>query len=84
MTTIKYEDFVSSIADALQFISYYHPKDYLQHLARAYEREQSPAANASTTPPMDSEAMNRRTLLNTLVFPRSVKSSAQSRCAAPG
>jgi fumarate hydratase class I len=44
MTTIKREDFVSSIADALQFISYYHPKDYLQHLARAYEREQSPAA----------------------------------------
>ena len=44
MTTIKYEDFVSSIADALQFISYYHPKDYVQHLARAYEREQSPAA----------------------------------------
>ena len=43
-TTIRYEDFVSSIADALQFISYYHPKDYLQHLARAYEREQSPAA----------------------------------------
>ena len=44
MTTIKYEDFVSSIADALQFISYYHPKDYLQHLTRAYEREQSAAA----------------------------------------
>ena len=38
MTMIKREDFVSSIADALQFISYYHPKDYLQHLARAYER----------------------------------------------
>ena len=44
MTIIRHEDFVSSIADALQFISYYHPKDYLQHLARAYEREQSPAA----------------------------------------
>ena len=44
MTTIRYEDFVSSIADALQFISYYHPKDYLQHLSRAYDREQSPAA----------------------------------------
>ena len=44
MTTINYEDFVSSIADALQFISYYHPKDFLQHLARAYEREQSLAA----------------------------------------
>ena len=44
MTTIRYEDFVSSIADALQFISYYHPKDYLQHLSRAYDREQSAAA----------------------------------------
>ena len=44
MTTIRHEDFVSSIADALQFISYYHPKDYLQHLSRAYDREQSPAA----------------------------------------
>ncbi|MBI2959685.1 MAG: fumarate hydratase [Betaproteobacteria bacterium] len=44
MTTIKQEDFISSIADAFQFISYYHPKDYIQHLARAYERERSPAA----------------------------------------
>ena len=44
MTTIKQEDLVQSIADALQFISYYHPKDYLAHLARAYEREQAPAA----------------------------------------
>jgi fumarate hydratase class I len=43
-TTIKQEDFVQSIADALQYISYYHPRDYIQHLARAYEREQSPAA----------------------------------------
>ncbi|MBI4291271.1 MAG: fumarate hydratase [Betaproteobacteria bacterium] len=44
MTTIRQEDFIASIADAFQFISYYHPKDYIQHLARAYEREQSPAA----------------------------------------
>jgi fumarate hydratase class I len=44
MTIIREADFVQSIADALQFISYYHPADYLQHLARAYEREQSPAA----------------------------------------
>ena len=44
MTTIKQEDLIQSIADALQFISYYHPKDYLDHLARAYAREQSPAA----------------------------------------
>src|SRR6195256_4279446 len=44
MTTITKNDLVQSIADALQFISYYHPADYVQHLARAYEREQSPAA----------------------------------------
>ena len=44
MTTIREDDFIQSIADALQFISYYHPKDYIQHLARAYEREQGPAA----------------------------------------
>ncbi len=44
MTTIKRDDLVQSVADALQYISYYHPKDYLEHLGRAYEREQSPAA----------------------------------------
>jgi fumarate hydratase class I len=44
MSTIKQEDLVQSVADALQYISYYHPRDYIQHLARAYEREQSPAA----------------------------------------
>ena len=43
-TAIKQEDLITSIADALQYISYYHPKDYIAHLARAYEREQSPAA----------------------------------------
>jgi fumarate hydratase, class I len=44
MTTIREDDFVQSVADALQFISYYHPVDYIEHLGRAYEREQSPAA----------------------------------------
>src|SRR5216110_722670 len=44
MTTIRQDDLVQSIADALQFISYYHPRDYIQALGRAYEREQSPAA----------------------------------------
>ncbi|MCV2369476.1 fumarate hydratase [Roseateles oligotrophus] len=43
-TSIKYNDFVESIAGALQYISYYHPADYIAHLARAYEREQSAAA----------------------------------------
>jgi fumarate hydratase class I len=41
---IREADFVQSVADALQFISYYHPADYIEHLARAYTREQSPAA----------------------------------------
>jgi fumarate hydratase class I len=44
MTTIRQDDFVDSIADALQFISYYHPLDYLKALDEAYHREASPAA----------------------------------------
>ena len=44
MTAIKQEDLVQSVADALQYISYYHPVDYIRSLAAAYEREQSPAA----------------------------------------
>ena len=44
MTSIKQEDLIQSIADALQYISYYHPVDYIKNLAAAYEREESPAA----------------------------------------
>ena len=44
MTTIRQDDLIESVAAALQFISYYHPSDYIAHLSRAYEREQSPAA----------------------------------------
>jgi fumarate hydratase class I len=44
MTAIRQEDFVQSVADALQYISYYHPLDYIQALGRAYALEQSPAA----------------------------------------
>ncbi len=44
MTIIKQADLIESVAAALQYISYYHPADYIAHLARAYEREQSPAA----------------------------------------
>jgi fumarate hydratase class I len=43
-TTILHADLVDSIAAALQYISYYHPADYIAHLARAYELEQGPAA----------------------------------------
>jgi fumarate hydratase class I len=44
MTIIRQADLVESVASALQYISYFHPTDYIAHLARAYEREQSPAA----------------------------------------
>src|ERR1700754_1819018 len=44
MTVIKQEDLIQSIADSLQYISYYHPQDYIQALGRAYELEESPAA----------------------------------------
>jgi fumarate hydratase class I len=43
-TAIKQADFIQSIFDAFQFISYYHPLDYIQALGRAWEREESPAA----------------------------------------
>lgn len=44
MKIIKEEDFVTSVADALQFISYYHSIDFIQAMYRAYEAEQSPSA----------------------------------------
>src|SRR5665647_1870741 len=44
MTTIRQTDLIESVAAALQYISYYHPADYITHLARAYELEQSAAA----------------------------------------
>ncbi len=44
MTTIRQSDLIESVAAALQFISFYHPSDFIAHLARAYELEQSPAA----------------------------------------
>ena len=43
-TTIRHADFVESVAAALQFISIYHPADYIAHLARAFDAEQGPAA----------------------------------------
>ena len=43
-TTIRHDHLVDTVAAALQYISYYHPADYIAHLARAYESEASPAA----------------------------------------
>src|SRR6056297_3256845 len=44
MTVIHQDDLIESVADALQFISYYHPLDFVRAVHAAYEREQNPAA----------------------------------------
>ena len=44
MPVIRQDDVIQSVADALQFISYYHPLDFIQAVHRAYEREESQAA----------------------------------------
>jgi len=44
MTAIRQQDFIDSVTDALQFMSYYHPQDYIEALGEAYMAEQSPAA----------------------------------------
>ena len=44
MTVIRQDDVIESVADALQYISYFHPMDYIRALGRAYELEASPAA----------------------------------------
>ncbi|MDG1773505.1 MAG: fumarate hydratase [Oceanicoccus sp.] len=44
MTVIRQEDLIESVAGALQYISYYHPVDFIQAMDKAYQREQNPAA----------------------------------------
>ena len=44
MTIIRENDLIDSVADALQYISYYHSPDFIQAMGRAYAMEQSPAA----------------------------------------
>ncbi len=47
MSTIKEQDFIDSICDALQYISYYHPPDFISAMTEAWQREESPAAKAA-------------------------------------
>lgn len=47
MTVIRQDDLIQSVTDALQFISYYHPKDFVDAVYAAYQREESPAAKAA-------------------------------------
>lgn len=48
-TIIRQEDLIQSVADALQFISYYHPVDFIRGMREAWEREESPAAKSALT-----------------------------------
>ena len=49
MTIIKQDDLIRSVADALQYISYYHSKDFVQAMTVAWEKEESPAAKDAMT-----------------------------------
>ena len=49
MTVIQQEDVIQSIADALQYISYYHPTDFIRAMREAWEQEESPSAKAALT-----------------------------------
>lgn len=49
MTTIRQQDLIQSVADGLQFISYYHPVDFIRAMREAWEKEESPAAKAALT-----------------------------------
>lgn len=44
MTVIRQDDLIQSVADALQYISYYHPQDFIDGLHEAYLKEENPAA----------------------------------------
>ena len=46
-TLIKTQDFIDSIYEAIQFISYYHPRDFLQAMKHAYDIEENPSAKAA-------------------------------------
>jgi len=49
MTIIKQDDLIRSVADALQYISYYHSKDFVQAMTKAWEKEESLAAKDAMT-----------------------------------
>ena len=49
MSVIKQDDVIQSVADALQFISYYHPVDFIRAMREAWEKEESPSAKAALT-----------------------------------
>ena len=57
MTVINADDLTQSVADALQYISYYHPPDFIRAMAHAYEREESTAAKAALAQVLENSRM---------------------------
>ena len=57
MTVINADDLTRSIADALQYISYYHPPDFIRAMAHAYQREESAAAKAALAQVLENSRM---------------------------
>ena len=71
MTTIRQADFIDSIADALQYISYYHPLDFIKALDEAYQREESEAAKNAIAQVLTNSRMSaqgHRRFVRTLVL----------------
>src|SRR4029078_8258489 len=58
MSTIKQQDLIQSISDAFQFISFYHPVDFISAMGKAYESEQSPAAKNAIAQILMNSAMS--------------------------
>ena len=64
MTVVKQEDFIASVAGALQYISYYHPVDYIKSLSKAYEKEETPAARDAPSTASDAPTCRRTRAMN--------------------
>ena len=74
MTLIRNEDVIQSVADALQYISYYHPIDFITAVNEAYEREESPAAKDAMAQILSTRGSVPRGSV------QSVRTLASSRC----
>jgi fumarate hydratase, class I len=88
MTVIREEDFIASVHGALQYISYYHPVDYITSLAKAYEREKSPAARDAMAQILINSRMcaegHRPICQDTGIVNAFVKVGMEVRFAGPG
>ena len=78
MSSIKQEDLIQSIADAFQYISYYHPLDFIKALGEAYDREESPAAKDAIAQILTNSRMSPKATARSARTPASAWSSSRS------